>query len=62
MTRLEFERRKRDMTQRELGKKIGIYSSEISRIESGISKPFPAHAKRLSIFFGIQQDELLKEV
>lgn len=61
MTRLEFERRKRGMTQKELGKVLGIYASEICRIENG-SKPFPSHIKRLSDFFNLPEDELLKEV
>jgi len=49
------------MTQKELGKVLGIYASEICRIENG-SKPFPSHIKRLSDFFNLPEDELLKEV
>lgn len=61
MIRIEFERRKKKMTQKELGKELGISASEICRIEQG-NRPFPAHIKRLSEYFGIPEDELLKEV
>jgi putative transcriptional regulator len=62
LLRLELERRKKGLTQRELGEKVGIGPAEISRMESGMSKPFPAHKVRLSEFFGIPGEELFKEV
>lgn len=61
MKRIELERRKRKLTQKELGANVNISAAEICRIENG-STPFPGHIKRLSEFFGIPGEELLKEV
>ncbi|MCR4430649.1 MAG: helix-turn-helix transcriptional regulator [Tepidanaerobacteraceae bacterium] len=62
MLTLELERRKRGLTQKQLGEKVGIGPAEISRMENGMSKPFPAYIERLSKFFNIPGDELFKEV
>lgn len=59
---LELERRKRGLTQKELGEKVGIGPAEISRMENGMSKPFPAYIRRLSQFFGIPGEKLFREV
>ena len=61
MIRLELERRKKKLTQKGIGKEVGISAAEICRIENG-NKPYPSHIKRLCDYFGIPQNELLKEV
>lgn len=62
MLKLEFERRKRGLTQKALGAKTGITPSYICMIEKEMSKPFPAHAERLSKYFDMKIEDLLREV
>jgi transcriptional regulator with XRE-family HTH domain len=61
MIKLELERRKRNLTQKQLGKETKITSAEICRIEKG-NKPFPSHIKRLSEYFNMPEEALLQEV
>jgi transcriptional regulator with XRE-family HTH domain len=61
MLRVEFERRKRGLTQSQLGKKANVPASDICRIEKG-SRPYPTHLKRLSDFFNIPANELVRKV
>jgi|GEM_PF-4648883 len=62
MLMLELQRRKRNLTQKALGKEVGIKAPYICMIERGMTKPFPAHAIRLSQYFNMPIEELLKEV
>jgi len=62
MINLELERRKRGLTLSELGKQVKMNTSELSRIENGRTIPFPGHLKRLSKFFNLPGDDLLKDV
>lgn len=63
MLRLEFERRKIGFSQAELAKHCGVHAPDICKIETGrIVRPYPTHLKRLSDFFGIPGEELLREV
>ncbi len=62
MLRIELERRKKGLTLKELGELVKISAPELSRVEQGKAEPFPSHLYRLSIFFGIEGSELLKEV
>lgn len=59
---LKKERLNRSLTQQELAVKVGMSYADISRIENGRLIPYPGHIKRLSNFFEISEDELLKEV
>lgn len=62
MLRLEFERRKNGLTQKELERKTGIYAPDICKIENERMKPYPKQLKKLSQFFKVSEDELLKEM
>lgn len=62
MLQLELERRKKNLTQKELSKLVKIGAPDLCRIEKKILKPYPGHLKRLSEFFGVSGEELLKEV
>jgi len=62
MTRLKYERIKRQLTQQELAVNVGMCYADISRIETGRMKPYPGHLKRLSQYFDIPEDQLLEEV
>jgi ribosome-binding protein aMBF1 (putative translation factor) len=62
MLRIELERRKRNLTQKQLGEIVHIVAPDICRFERCTLKPCPAQAKRLSQYFNMQIEELLKEV
>lgn len=62
MLRLELERRKRSLTQKDLGIATKIPAADICRIERGILKPYPGYLKRLSEFLGISEKELIEEL
>ncbi len=61
MIRVELERRKRGLTQAALGEITKIPTAEICRIERSF-KAYPGHLKRLSEYFSITGEQLLKEV
>lgn len=52
-------RKKENITQEELGKKIGVSCKAISKWENGCSKPQLDTIKKLAIIFNISLDELL---
>jgi transcriptional regulator with XRE-family HTH domain len=60
--RIELERRKRNLTQKGLGIATKIPAADICRIERGVLKPYPGHLKRLSAFFDVPENELMREV
>jgi transcriptional regulator with XRE-family HTH domain len=62
MLRLQFEREKRGLTQKDLSLKVGINRVFISNLESGQMKPFPGWEKRLEKFFKMPIGELLETI
>lgn len=52
-------RKKENITQEELGKKLGISCKAISKWETGYSKPHLDTIKKLAILFNISLDELV---
>jgi len=62
MTRLKAERLKRNWNQTELGAFARMSAPDISKIESGRTIPFPAHALRLGKVLGVEPDALIDEV
>jgi transcriptional regulator with XRE-family HTH domain len=61
MTRLLHERRRRGWSQLQLGYHASLQPSEISRIENGRLKPYPAQLERLARALGVDQAEALLE-
>ena len=62
MTRLQHERRRRGWTQLDLAYHARVQPSEISKIENGRLRPYPAQLTRLARALGvIEPDTLLKE-
>jgi transcriptional regulator with XRE-family HTH domain len=57
--RLEEIRKRRLMTQEELGKLVGTSKANISRLESGDQEPRPSTIKRLAVALGVSTDELV---
>ena len=51
-------RREKDITQRELGKIVGVAESTISLYESGRNIPDLNMMRKLAIFFNVSLDEL----
>ena len=62
MTFLEFQRRERGLSQRELGRRTRIEQSFISQIERGTGIPVPDQAQRLARELGLPVELLLKTV
>lgn len=64
MLRIEFERRKRGLTQKQLGESVNprMSGADICRIEKGVLKPYPGHIKRLSSYLKVPENDLLKGV
>ncbi|ADQ05194.1 helix-turn-helix domain protein [Caldicellulosiruptor owensensis OL] len=68
MTKLEFLRRQRGLTQTKLGFAIGVNPNLLSQIERGWRKPYPKLLQGLANYFGVPVEELanpdgtLKEV
>lgn len=55
---IKTEREKRELTQTDFGAKIGINSSDISRIENGTQKYSKSKLTKLSELFQIELQEL----
>jgi ribosome-binding protein aMBF1 (putative translation factor) len=61
MTKLEAVRKRREWSQTKLAYMAGMAQSDISAIENGWRKPYPAQAKRLATLLGLQPDELTQD-
>lgn len=62
MLRLTQEREKLKLTMFKLGALVEIHPAEISRLESGRTKPYEKWQRKLERFFDVPADELFKEV
>ena len=65
MTRLELERRKRDMSQAELGEKLLYCKTMVSNLENGRLCADEVHKrlrKALENYFEVPLEDLLKSV
>lgn len=62
MKRLKKERQKMNMSQIDLAFKLKIHPVQISKIENGRLVPFKPNQKKLEEFFGMEIDDLLREV
>jgi transcriptional regulator with XRE-family HTH domain len=61
LTRMEAARRERGWNQTELAAKAGkLSASDISRMERGYGRPYPAQAARLAQVLEMGPDELLE--
>jgi len=56
--RLREVRRRKGLRQSDLAKKVGVFQSEISEIETGERKPSVYLAKRIAKALGVSLDEL----
>lgn len=58
-TRLAAERRRRGWTQVDLAHYARLSAADVSRIESGRMRPYPAQAARIAHALGIDVTQLL---
>lgn len=62
MLRIKYERIRFGYNQTALAFYAGMSVSDISRIETGRLKPYPAQLEKLSNILDIPPDQLLKEI
>ena len=60
--KIRDERLKRNWRQIDLAYRADVPISELSRIETGQARPYPAYAERLATVLGLQPDELQEVV
>ena len=60
MLRLKAERLRRGWTQTDLAYHARVQPAEISRIERGNARPYPAQAERLARVLGLAITELIE--
>lgn len=59
---LFIERRKSNMTQKELANKIGVDFRLISNWETGRTKPSPQNMQKIEDFFGVKKEKIFFEL
>jgi len=62
LLKIRAERQKRGLRQLDLAYSANVPISELSRIETGQARPYPAYAKRLAQVLGLKPEELTDEV
>lgn len=62
MNNLKSERAKRGFTQFELAKMSNVSPADISKIERGVTIPFPGWRRKLSNALGVPEKEVFPEV
>ena len=62
MLRVKFERLRRNWSQTVLAFRTRMSAAEISRIETGRTKPYPGQMKRISRVLGLAAASLLENV
>jgi len=62
MTKAKVERLKNGWSQQQLALFAIIWPSDVSRIETGRTRPYPAQAKRLARALGLRPEELQEQV
>lgn len=59
MLRIRAERLRRGWTQTVLAYKARLSTSDVSKIETGMQRPYPKQARALSVALGIPTENLL---
>ncbi len=62
MLRMKWERLNRGWSQEHISRVARIASSDVSKIERGVLRPYPRQVQRLEKMFGLRSEELLQEV
>lgn len=61
MNNLEYFRRKKGMSQTQLGIKLGIHPTNITMVEREHRRAWPRLRKQIAIELGVLEDELFDE-
>lgn len=60
MTLVEFIRRQKGMSQAELGRRLGVHPSNLSRVERGFQRPWPKLRRELAQLFEVPEEVLFE--
>ena len=60
--RIRAERKRLGLRQLDLAYRANVPISELSRIETGQARPYPAYAARLAAALNLQPEELTQEI
>jgi ribosome-binding protein aMBF1 (putative translation factor) len=60
--RIKYERLRRGWSQGVLAYHASMSASDVGRIESGRSRPYPSQARKLASAIGLTLEELLEDV
>lgn len=60
--RLKKERKKRNLTQKELAERLGVSEVWVKKIENGVSNPGRSLMFRFENFFGVSHRELFPDL
>ena len=59
--KLHILRQRNNLTTRELGEQLGVSYVQISRIETGVRKPSADLILKISLFFNVPVDQLMRD-
>lgn len=59
--KLHILRQRHNLTTRELGEQLGVSYVQISRIENGVRKPSADLILKISLFFNVPVDQLMRD-
>jgi len=58
--KVRFLRKKQGLSTRQLGNKLEVTGSYLNRIENGLKRPSIDLVERMSRYFGVTTDQLIK--
>lgn len=62
LLKIRAERLRQGLRQLDLAYRANVPLSELSRIETGQARPYPAYADRLAAILGLRPEQLTEEV
>jgi transcriptional regulator with XRE-family HTH domain len=62
LTRLRAIRERKALSQRELAALAGMTHTQISRIETGLSEPYPSTVRKLATALSVEPSELMEPI
>ncbi|MGH9321811.1 MAG: helix-turn-helix domain-containing protein [Vicinamibacteria bacterium] len=62
MIRLKAERLARGWSQRDLARRVGLYPSDVSRVENGRGTAYPGHIEKIAKVLDVPLKRALEEV
>lgn len=62
LSRLRPTRERKALSQRELAALAGMTHTQISRIETGLSEPYPSTVRKLAAALGVDPTDLMEPI